>query len=304
MADQTQTWQPPQTQTRQLPQTQTRQPPQPRSSSTSPVATTLSKSAILPRDLHPWYNSLAALESQDEVCGKVVAMMETRTAEENVMIYLAARTLFVDRMPGNAERERDFVDAIWIVHPDTGKALADVRVLAHMLLLQNDDEDNYGFALDLCRHICIRAQVSLALPMFRFKLHALRLQAATMEKPYNRIFGERDMSGPMFFVDEMIKNLEEQRVLVLNDALEMENAKEIADEVFGDIGFAALDLEPLTKRIYYDIEREREGSGSGFGSASASAPSPSIDWYRIITHSFARCATVRKRSRVADPPSS
>lgn len=262
----------------------------PTSHSVSPVARTLPKTTITPRDIYAFYDELSGLHSAEDVVAKALSMMETRSTDDIVKIYLAARTLFVDRWPGRAEMERGFVDAIGTAHPPSVRALADVRVLSHMLLLQNDDEDHYGFVLELCRYICIQACVPFKLPMFRFKLHALRLQATASEQPYNRIFADRDMSPVLFFLDEVIKSLEEKRVLVLDDAVEREDARQIADEVTGGLGFEPLSYESFTGRIMYDR----------FVDTPMHEPrvvQSDVDWYDTITHKYARCVMARKRTR-------
>lgn len=270
-------------------QLHTRPPSLPPMQSTM-AAITLSQIAPHHRALNGTHteHESAAPDSFDGVASAALAMMKKGNKHDNINSYLAARFVFVDRFPGRMEKEREFVDAVWKVCPRTGVLLANVRVVSLMLLLQNDDEDNGGFVESLCRYICDRARTQFRFPMFRFKLHALRHQASTEERHYEHIFSDRDMGVTMLFMDEILSKLEDRGILYIDDQAEEQNATEIAQEVYGDIGLQALAFEPFTHRLYYNPE----------------AHEPQLNWYDCITHRYARPILTRKRPRPGETTSS
>lgn len=249
------------------------------------------------KDLSEHYAALVVLESIEAVIAAALEMMHRHgphAADTNAAIYLAARTVIVNNLPRMMDEEKRFVDCVFEICP---LALPNVRVIAHMLILQNDDEDNYGFVEELARYICLKGDVPFRFPMFRFKLHALRLQAETTRKQYEHMLSDRDMGPVMLFVNEMIERLEERKVLVVDDE-ERERTNEIIDEVYEELGSAHLSFDPLFRRIYYVPEGgSADESRDEHAESIVAATTSHVDWYDTIAINYARPAAARSHNR-------
>lgn len=274
--------------------------------SPDPVAVPIRHSTFVMKELAEHYTALVSLGSIEAVTATALDRMHRHGSgrDTTAAIYLAARMVLVNRIPGRLKKEKRFIDSVFEICP---LALPNIRVIAHMLILQNDDEDHYGYVEELARYICSKGAVPFQFPMFRFKLHALRLQAETTHKQYDAMFSDRDMAPAMLFVSEMIEKLEDRQILVIDDE-ERYRANEIIDEVYEEMGRAHLMYDPLFGRIFYDPEgamEEHSGkgaaeAGAGPGAAAAATGHHNIDWYDTIALRYARPATslhIRKRPR-------
>lgn len=110
------------------------------------------------------------------------------------------------------EDEKALVDRM---SAQTIEDLSSLRLMVHMLILQNETGDND--TEELCRYIFSKLEPArpFVFDSDDFKMHALRLQADLEENAVllPRYFSDRDMDSVLLFVWEIIEMLESDRVL-------------------------------------------------------------------------------------------
>lgn len=99
--------------------------------------------------------------------------------------------------------------------------LSSLRMMAHMLILQNETADNE--TEELCRYIFSKLETPrpFTFEADEFKMHALRLQADLEDRMVllPQYFSDRNMDCILFFVWEIIDMLESSRVLRKGDSV-------------------------------------------------------------------------------------